>query len=398
MDIGRCFKDAWNLLMKDLAPLIVTAIVGSVVVGVVALVMGLAAGGAMLGSGTFTLDSATNEIQVDDVNWGVFVLAVLLISVVALVVGAWEYSTLLKIMLRRVRDGRAATMDDLKLGFEGIGGFIVALIVLGLLIGIGFVFLIIPGLILMTIWAYALVRVADKGSRLGDAMSESTALAKVPGYLMTFVTLLVGGIVVGVVSGILGMIPVIGQILSAFVGLYMIAYIVAMYFQATGEMHLLDHALYDQPLPAGPAGYPPAPGPAYPAAPSAPGAAYPPAPSAPMAPPAGATPPAAPPPPPPPPPVDAAAPAPDAWAVAADPLAARSPASRTDETEPPPAPPGPAVDAASGKIERHCSQCGAVIEGSDEFCQACAVEVSGGDHVHAEDGEPAGDGEPKTDA
>ncbi len=51
---------------------------------------------------------------------------------------------------------------------------------LGLLIGIGFVFLIIPGLILMTIWAYALVWIADKRSGLGDAMSGSTALAKRP--------------------------------------------------------------------------------------------------------------------------------------------------------------------------------------------------------------------------
>jgi predicted amidophosphoribosyltransferase len=38
----------------------------------------------------------------------------------------------------------------------------------------------------------------------------------------------------------------------------------------------------------------------------------------------------------------------------------------------------PAVDAGSGKLEHHCSQCGSAIEGSDEFCQVCAVEASGG--------------------
>ena len=158
-----------------------------------------------------------------------------MLIVVGLVVGAWQYSTLLKIMLRRVREGHAAEMGDLNLGLQGIGGFIAAMLVLGLLIGIGFVFLIIPGLILMTIWAYALVLVADKGSGIGEAMSESSALAKRPGYLMTFVTLLVGGIVVGVISALLNMIPVIGQIISLFIGVYMVAYLVAMYFQATGE-------------------------------------------------------------------------------------------------------------------------------------------------------------------
>ena len=37
------------------------------------------------------------------------------------------------------------------------------------------------------------------------------------------------------------------------------------------------------------------------------------------------------------------------------------------------------MDAASGQLERHCTECGALIEGSDEFCQACAFEVSGGE-------------------
>lgn len=39
----------------------------------------------------------------------------------------------------------------------------------------------------------------------------------------------------------------------------------------------------------------------------------------------------------------------------------------------------PAVDAGTGRLEVHCSQCGAVIEGSHEFCQVCALEASGGE-------------------
>lgn len=44
----------------------------------------------------------------------------------------------------------------------------------------------------------------------------------------------------------------------------------------------------------------------------------------------------------------------------------------------------PGVDARTGKLEPHCSQCGTLIEGSDEFCQICALEVSGGDPGVAE--------------
>jgi ATP-dependent Lon protease len=39
----------------------------------------------------------------------------------------------------------------------------------------------------------------------------------------------------------------------------------------------------------------------------------------------------------------------------------------------------PGVDAGSGTLEMHCSQCGALIEGSHEFCQVCAIESSGGE-------------------
>jgi len=45
----------------------------------------------------------------------------------------------------------------------------------------------------------------------------------------------------------------------------------------------------------------------------------------------------------------------------------------------------PAVDAVGGRLEQHCSQCGVGIEGSDEFCQVCAVEASGGDVPPTED-------------
>ncbi len=37
------------------------------------------------------------------------------------------------------------------------------------------------------------------------------------------------------------------------------------------------------------------------------------------------------------------------------------------------------VDAATGRLETTCSACGATIEVSDELCQVCAIEASGGE-------------------
>jgi len=374
MDLGRCFKDAWNLLMKDLAPLAATAAIGAVVIVVVTVLVGLGAGTSL------TAAVSGGELKIEEVGAGAVVFGAIVIAVVGIVVGAWECSTLLKIMLRRVREMRAASMSDLRLGLEGIGRFILAMLVLEVVIGLGFVALVIPGLILMTIWAYALVLVADRDSGIGEAMSGSMALAKKPGYLMTFVTLLLGGIVVGAVGGLLGMIPIIGQILGIFTGVYGIAYLVAMYFQATGETALLDHALYGVPLPVGPT--------AGAASPPAPGAAYTPAPPAA----AGEA------------PVTSSA---DVWATAAEPLgAAAVPAPPIPPTPPapaaapaPPAPPSepptmspsapsyeppstsvspPVVSEVSGTLTLRCSQCGAAVGASDTFCHVCGFELSGG--------------------
>ena len=339
MDIGRCFKDAWNLVMKDLAPLAVTAVVAAIVLGVGALVVTVGAGGAMFAGNALQIDAATGELATSGVNWAVAVLVGLVVAVLAVCVMAWEYNVLLKMMLRRVREGRAAQMGDMAQGMQGIGAFVVALVVLGILTGIGFALLIIPGLILMTIWVYVLVVIADRRSGLSEAMSESVALAKKPGYVMTFVTLLVVGVAYSIVSWILAMIPVVGWIISLFLGLYLLAYVVSMYFQARDETHLLDHALYGAPLPpdaTGDVGYPSAPaapGVTFPPAPPAPAPSPPPAPAAPPEPAPAAPPPPAPAPPP--------APSPDAWAAAADPLASPTPPFEPPATSVPPEDEGP---------------------------------------------------------
>lgn len=44
----------------------------------------------------------------------------------------------------------------------------------------------------------------------------------------------------------------------------------------------------------------------------------------------------------------------------------------------------PGVDAGTGRLEFHCSQCGALVEGSDHLCQVCALEASGGELPEAE--------------
>ncbi len=235
MDIGKCFKDAWGLFRLDVGPLLVTALIASAIVGVASAVLlavmaggiGLARYGGELG-GIFGSASAF--------------FAFLLVFVVGLLVYAWAAATMLRMIVRRVREGRPATYADMKETDE-IGAFAVAFVILGVLIGIGYALLVIPGLILVTLWIYALPLVVDRRISVGEAMSESRRLAAAPGYFTTFLAWLVGALVVGIIVSLLNVIPVVGLIVGLLAVPFELAYVLSMYFQATGEGGLVDAAL-----------------------------------------------------------------------------------------------------------------------------------------------------------
>jgi len=244
MDIGKCFKDAWGLFKLDWRPLVVTALIAAVIVGVVNVVVGLAVGGSIgaINAGSFT-----------GLAVGSALFSMVLLSVVSVVVYAWMYAVTFHMILRRVRERRAAQYADLQ-SFDQIGAFAVAAVILGVIIGIGYMILIVPGLILTTIWLYALPLIGDRRIAVGQALSESRDMAARPGYFTTFVTWLVGFIVVLVIVGVLSIIPDVGLVLGLVVAPFGVAYVISMYFQANGEGHLVDAALGQAPAPAGAGG------------------------------------------------------------------------------------------------------------------------------------------------
>ncbi|HEY5388773.1 MAG TPA: hypothetical protein VIL79_12825, partial [Thermoleophilia bacterium] len=185
--------------------------------------------------------------------FGSALLATVLLTVVWVVVYAWMYAVTFHMILRRVRERRPAVYADLQ-SFDQIGAFAVAAVVVGIIIGFGYMILIVPGLILTTIWLYALPLIGDRRIGVGEAMSESKDMAARPGLFTTFVTWLVGAIVVGVVVGLLSIIPVVGVILGLVAAPFGVAYVVSMYFQASGEGHLVDGAIGKAPASSGAAG------------------------------------------------------------------------------------------------------------------------------------------------
>ena len=68
-------------------------------------------------------------------------------------------------------------------------------------------------------------------------------MARRLGYMTTFVTWLVGVIVVGVVVGLLSVIPVVGFVIGLVAAPFAAAYVVSMYFQAQGQGARIDEVL-----------------------------------------------------------------------------------------------------------------------------------------------------------
>jgi uncharacterized membrane protein len=234
MDIGKCFSHAWGLFRLDWAPLAVTALVAAVIVGVVRAVVGLALGGL---EGLSTL-----ALSLPGAGAGATMAFTLIVGVVAVLTYAWMYAVTFHMILRRVREGRPAEYADMR-SFDQIGAFAVAAVVLGVIIGIGFLMLVVPGLIFVTLWVFALPLIGDRRVGVGEAMSESRAIARRLGYMTTFVTWLVGALVVGVIVGLLGVIPLVGLVIGLVAVPFVVAYVLSMYFQAQGHGALVDDAI-----------------------------------------------------------------------------------------------------------------------------------------------------------
>jgi len=176
VSVGRVINEAFAIYGQNMAALLGSAVVVFVVVG---LVSGLLqnAGGLILG---------------------------LLAGIIRLV-GYAIYTGFVVRLVQDVRDGRRdQTVGDL---FSSAAPAILPLIVFGILFGIGagigFILLIVPGLILVTFWAVGAPAIVVEHSGAIDAFGRSWRLVRGDAWSV-FGTLVVVLLIVVVVGAVLG--------------------------------------------------------------------------------------------------------------------------------------------------------------------------------------------------
>ena len=197
MDIGKAFERGWKLFVKDVAPYVV----GALLLGISHVV--------------------TIGILYGPLSAGLYVMAI-----------------------RRVRQNRTAEIGDVFWGLTHFWRFFGAALLLLILIGIGFVFLIIPGLLLATMWIYTFPVMVDRDMGVFDAMAESRRLVRENGFgqHLVMILLLIALSIAGSVAGGLGHLLTLPLTFTI---------VTAMYFAASREEDVLRAAVGDGGPPAG---------------------------------------------------------------------------------------------------------------------------------------------------
>jgi hypothetical protein len=179
MQSGAVVREAWELYKAHWRTFIPLALIVYLILGAIALVLGLILG--WLG---------------------------LLISFVASIVGTFWLQGALVEAVQDVRDGK----QDLSIGeiFSRVrprlGALIVAGILAGLGIAVGFVLLIVPGLYLLTIWSVIVPSIVVEGKSAGESFGRSRELVRGYGWnvfgviIITIAAVIVASLIVTILT------------------------------------------------------------------------------------------------------------------------------------------------------------------------------------------------------
>lgn len=141
MDFGKLLKDTWQAFIKEIVNLILFAVVGMILC--------------------------------------------LTIVLIPTVLGGW-----IRGYLGYVREGRRPEFNTLW-NFDGYLQILLLILVQAVLISVGFMLLVIPGVILCVWWLYSLFFLVDRNLSFWDAMRASREAVTRAGFFNQFVVLII---------------------------------------------------------------------------------------------------------------------------------------------------------------------------------------------------------------
>jgi hypothetical protein len=130
-------------------------------------------------------------------------------TIVNLVISQIVTVTLIYGAMQALRQRQIAIMECLEQGFRRLGAALGVAIIAAICIGVGLVALVVPGLIVMTIWAVAIPAATIEQVGVGAALSRSAALTRERRWRVfgaMLVTMIIGIVVAMIAASIAGVI------------------------------------------------------------------------------------------------------------------------------------------------------------------------------------------------
>lgn len=215
MDVEKILKESWELTQKHWKFVAIVALIAFGINIVLAMVI---AGSVAGGLGGLALSTAGTDLATG-VLGGAGLAALAFGAIVTLLVAPWITGATAHAGKMVVENKTANNWAPYQAALGQYVTFLLLSIVLAVALGIGFMLFILPGIVLAVMLAMSPMAVAVDNASVGDALKASWNIG-----LKHFWTILLVGVIIAVVSFVLGLvtsfIPVLPTYLSMVVGVY----------------------------------------------------------------------------------------------------------------------------------------------------------------------------------
>ncbi|MFW6208426.1 MAG: hypothetical protein ACOC7X_06935 [Spirochaetota bacterium] len=214
MNITAVLRDSFDVMKKNWV-LFVPFLASFVLMGLISLVTV----GSLVPFGDFesmTPMSQKEAIGVAGTSFVVFFIMMVLSGIIGLLAHGMTITMLDDVL----KTEKASLAEGWRKTLQRIVSLLIAAVLVGLIVSIGFVLLVLPGIVAVFFLMFSIVAVFSDQTNGFSAIAHSarTVSRNIKATLILFFVLIALGVLFGIVSLILGLIPILGVVLSVVVG------------------------------------------------------------------------------------------------------------------------------------------------------------------------------------
>lgn len=216
LPVGEILTKAWDLFSKNISMFIVVVLIGIGLYLIPALI-GWFGGAAFVSTGSLFAMSSDSGASMFSLGGllGTLGLMMFIMVLIEIFISTFYLSATNYAVLNVVTGKKVQAWDNFKLGLKKFWIFLGMTVVVGLIVGIGFILLVIPGVIAAFFLSFSFYLLVAENLTIGKAISRSFELVK-KNWLLVLVMMLI----LMAISMVLSWIPFINFIVTPLVALF----------------------------------------------------------------------------------------------------------------------------------------------------------------------------------